>query len=106
MAGWCIGSAAVDPRLRPLNAVLALLHPDGAWFHDLAGQGFRPHSIELKVLSSAGIVVADAVLYRLNPDLVLLDDAPRLAAEDAIRDARRNSCARGVHADTANEQGA
>jgi hypothetical protein len=62
----------VDPRLRPLNAVLALTHSDGAWFHDLAEQGFRLHSIELKVQSSAGIVVADAVLYRLEPDLVLL----------------------------------
>ncbi len=63
---------AVDPRLRPLNAVLALVHRDGAWLHDLADQGFRLHSIELKVQSAAGIVVADAVLYRLDPDLVLL----------------------------------
>lgn len=62
----------MDPRLRPLNAVLALVHPDGAWFHDPADQGFRLHSIELKVQSSAGIVVADAVLYRREPDLVLL----------------------------------
>jgi len=62
----------VDPRLLPLNAVLALAHEDGAWFHELADQGFRLHSIELKVQSSAGIVVADAVLYRLDPDLVLL----------------------------------
>lgn len=62
----------MDPRLRPLNAVLALVHPDGAWFHDLADQGFRVHSIELKVQSSAGIVVADAVIHRLDPDLVLL----------------------------------
>jgi hypothetical protein len=31
--------AAVDPRLRPLNAVLALVHPDGAWLHELADQG-------------------------------------------------------------------
>jgi hypothetical protein len=72
--GWRVlhRVAAVDPRLRPLNAVLALVHPDGAWFHDLAEQGLRLHSIELKVQSSAGIVVADAVLYRLDPDLVLL----------------------------------
>ena len=62
----------MDPRLRPLNTVLALVHPDRSWFHDLADQGFRLHSIELKVQSSAGIVVADAVLYRLDPDLVLL----------------------------------
>ena len=31
-----------------------------------------------------------------------LDDAPRLPAEDAIRTARQNSCARGVHADDGN----
>jgi hypothetical protein len=80
--------------LRPLNAVLALVHPDGAWFHDLATHGFRLHSIELKVQSSAGIVVADAVLYRLDPDLVLLcegksgrnveeEQAKKYAAADA-----------------------
>lgn len=62
----------VDPRLRPLNAVLALVNRDGAWFHDLADQGFRLHAIELKVQSSAGLVVADAVVYRRSPDLVLL----------------------------------
>jgi integrase len=33
-----------------------------------------------------------------------LDDEPRLAAEDAIRAARRDSCARGVHADAADRQ--
>jgi hypothetical protein len=64
--------ASVDPRLRPLNAVLALVNKDGAWFDDLADQGFRLHAIELKVQSSAGIVVADAVIYRQSPELVLL----------------------------------
>jgi hypothetical protein len=33
-----------------------------------------------------------------------LDEAPRVPAEDAIRAARRTSCARGVHADSADEQ--
>ena len=28
-----------------------------------------------------------------------LDDAPRVPAEEAIRAARQNSCARGVHGD-------
>ena len=32
-----------------------------------------------------------------------LDEAPRLAAEDAIRAARQNSCARGVHGADADE---
>lgn len=62
----------MDPRLLPLNAVLALVHADGTWFHDLAEQGFRLHAIELKVHSSAGIAVTDAVVYRREPDLVLL----------------------------------
>jgi hypothetical protein len=33
-----------------------------------------------------------------------LDDAPRLAAEAAIRAARQSSCACGVHADETEEQ--
>jgi integrase len=33
-----------------------------------------------------------------------LDEAPRLAAEDAIRAARQNSCARGVHLGASDEQ--
>jgi hypothetical protein len=52
------------------------------------------HSIELKVQSAAGIVVADAVIYRLDPDLVLLcegksgrnveeEQAKKYAAADA-----------------------
>jgi len=62
----------MDPRLRPLNAVLALVNEDGAWFHDLADQGFQLYAIELKVQSSAGLVVADAVVFRQDPELVLL----------------------------------
>jgi hypothetical protein len=84
----------MDPRLVPLNAVLALVSGDAAWFQDLAAQGFRLHAIELKVQSSAGLVVADAVIYRENPELVLLCEgksgrnmeqlqAERYAAADA-----------------------
>lgn len=62
----------MDPRLLPLNAILALVNRDGAWFHDLADQGFRLYAVELKVQSSAGIVVVDAVIYRQRPELVLL----------------------------------
>ncbi|MGO9974949.1 MAG: hypothetical protein ACLP01_19520 [Solirubrobacteraceae bacterium] len=62
----------MDRRLLPLNAVLALVNRDGAWFHDLADQGFRLYAIELKVQSAAGVVVVDAVIYRRDPELVLL----------------------------------
>lgn len=62
----------MDVRLRPLNGLLALLRPDGAWFHNLADQGFRLHSIELPVQGSGGLVRADAVIYRQDPDLIVL----------------------------------
>lgn len=62
----------MDPRLLPLNAVLALLKKDGGWFHNLADQGFRLHHIELKAQTPEGLVVADVVIYRQDPDLVVL----------------------------------
>lgn len=62
----------MEERLVPLNAVLALVSQDGAWFGDLAAQGFRLHALELDVQSSPGVVRADAVLYRLDPNLILL----------------------------------
>lgn len=52
--------------------MLALLRKDGAWFHNLADQGFRLHSIELPVQSPEGLVRADAVIYRQDPDLIVL----------------------------------
>ena len=61
----------MDPRLLPLNGLLALLAQDGAWFNDLAAQGFRLHGLELDVQSEPGVIRADAVLYREAPDLLL-----------------------------------
>lgn len=52
--------------------MLALLHADGAWFHNLADQGFRLHLIEMPVQSSEGLVRADAVIYRPDADLIVL----------------------------------
>lgn len=62
----------VETRLIPVNAVLALVARDGGWFEDLANQGFRLHALELDVQSTPGVVRADVVLYRLDPDLILL----------------------------------
>ena len=62
----------MEDRLVPVNAVLALLTQDGGWFSDLADQGFRLHALELDVQSTPGVVRADVVVYRLDPDLVLL----------------------------------
>lgn len=62
----------MDNRLVPVNAVLALVARDGGWFEDLADQGFRLHALELDVQSTPGVIRADVVLYRLDPDLVLI----------------------------------
>ena len=62
----------MEDRLVPVNAVLALASRDGGWFGDLAEQGFRLHALELDVQSTPGVIRADVVLYRLDPDLILL----------------------------------
>lgn len=62
----------MESRLIPVNAVLALAARDGGWFEDVADQGFRVHALELDVQSTPGVIRADVVLYRLDPDLILL----------------------------------
>jgi hypothetical protein len=62
----------MERRLVPLNAVLALLTPDGAWFAELARQGFRLHGLEVEVQSVPGVIRVDVVAYRTAPDLLLL----------------------------------
>ena len=62
----------MEDRLVPINAVLALLARDGGWFGDLGEQGFRLHALEIDVQSTPGVIRAGVVLYRLDPDLVLL----------------------------------
>jgi hypothetical protein len=62
----------MERRLIPLNGLLALLSADGGWFDDLAQQGFRLHALEIEVESTPSVVRADAVIYRVDPDLILL----------------------------------
>jgi hypothetical protein len=62
----------MEERLIPLNGVLALANHDGAWFADLANQGFRLHALEMEVQSEPSVIRADIVLYRTSPDLILL----------------------------------
>jgi hypothetical protein len=64
----------MDPRLIPLNGVLALLAQgeDAGWPNDLARQGFRLHLLEGDVQSTPQTVRADVIAYRRDPDLVLL----------------------------------
>ena len=62
----------MDPRLIPLNGVIALLRGDGGWPAALRDQGFRLHLVEATVFSEPQNVRANAILYRLDPNMILL----------------------------------
>ena len=62
----------MEPRLTPLNGVLALLRDDGAWFSDLAAQGLRLHGLEVPVQSQPGAIRVDVVAFGVDPPLILL----------------------------------
>jgi hypothetical protein len=61
----------MDPRLIPLNGLLALVRGDGGWPALLGDQGFRVHLVEAPIYSEPANIRADAVIYRRHPDLVL-----------------------------------
>lgn len=61
----------MDPRLIPLNGLLALARADGGWPGPLGDQGFRVHLVEAPIYSEPANVRADAILYRRDPDLVV-----------------------------------
>jgi hypothetical protein len=65
----------VDTRLFPLNGLIALLS-SGAdkWPKLLREQGWERHQFEVKLGSSLGNFTADAVIYRLDPDVILLSE--------------------------------
>ena len=62
----------MDPRLIPLNGLIALVRGDGLWPHALGDQDLRVHIFEAPVYTDAGNITADAVLYRLDPPLLVL----------------------------------
>lgn len=66
----------MDKRLLPLNGLIALLS-SGAdkWPKLLRDQGWQRHQFEVRLGSSLGNFTADAVIYRLNTDVVLLGEA-------------------------------
>jgi hypothetical protein len=61
----------MDPRLIPLNGLLALIQGDGGWPPLLGAQDFRVHLVEAPIYSELGNIRADAIVYRRQPDLVL-----------------------------------
>jgi hypothetical protein len=62
----------MDARLIPVNGLLALLKGDGGWPRVLGDQGFVRYQLEMPLSTKKGEVVADALIYRRLPDLVLL----------------------------------
>jgi hypothetical protein len=62
----------MDPRLIPLNGLIALIRGDGLWPCALGDQGLRIHIFEAPVFTDAGNVTADALLYRLDAPLLVL----------------------------------
>jgi hypothetical protein len=62
----------MDPRLIPLNGLIALVRGDGLWPCALGEQGLRIHLFEAPAFSARGNVTIDALLYRNDPPLVLL----------------------------------
>lgn len=62
----------MDPRLYPLNAVLALTAGYGGWPTPLRDSGLRVHLIEAPANTERGQVVVDAVVMRDDDPLLLL----------------------------------
>lgn len=66
----------MDKRLVPLNGLIALLsNSDDKWPKLLRKQGWERHQFEVAVASSLGNFRADAVIFRVNPDVILLCEA-------------------------------
>lgn len=62
----------MDERLIPINGLIALLRADGAWPERLREQGWQRHRIEVPLITSAGNTRVDALIYRTDPDVILL----------------------------------
>lgn len=62
----------MDPRLVPINGLIALLRGEGGWPPRLKAQGFQRDQLEVPLTTPAGDTRVDAVIYRLDPNLVLL----------------------------------
>lgn len=65
----------MDERLIPVNGLIALLRGEGGWPRLLGEQGLRRHQLEVPVSTPSGDFRADALLYRREPNLILLVEA-------------------------------
>ena len=66
----------MDKRLVPLNGLIALLsNSDDKWPKLLREQGWERHQFEVTVASALGNFRADAVIFRLDPNVILLCEA-------------------------------
>jgi hypothetical protein len=64
----------LDDRLIPINGLIALLRGEAGWPGLLRDQGFERHQFEVPVSTPLGDIRVDALVYRCEPDLVLLSE--------------------------------
>ncbi len=84
----------MDPRLIPLNGLIALVRGDGLWPRPLGDQGLSIHLFEAPVFTEVGNITADAVIYRLDRPLVVLAECKggrNISAQQARRYLTANS---------------
>jgi hypothetical protein len=61
----------MDPRLIPVNGLIALLRGDGGWPPLLKEQGFQRYQLESPLTTPLGDTRIDAVIFKVSPALVL-----------------------------------
>lgn len=64
----------MDERLIPINGLIALLRGEGGWPGLLGDQGFERYQLEVPITTPLGDFRADALLYRCDPNLILLGE--------------------------------
>jgi hypothetical protein len=77
----------LDKRLIPITGLIALVRGDGGWPDLLRAQGLQRFQLEVPLATSAGNTRVDALLYRVEPNLVLLSECKsgRNLDEDQIK---------------------
>src|SRR5439155_8170369 len=70
---WRRMQGNLDPRLIPLNAMIALIRVDAGWPRPLGEKGFRLHRVEIPVTAAAigKLVVVDVMALRERPPAIL-----------------------------------
>jgi hypothetical protein len=66
-----VGRDRLEPRLVPLNAVIALMRGHGGWPTAFAGDDLGVRWLEVPVTTSEGVVTVDVLAYSAKLDLLV-----------------------------------